>query len=209
MAYRRTLPGDALALEMPDGTVRQVLFAGARAVADALTPGRQFLDAIAISWGLLPLGSTFVSEASTPAETWDPGASKRVSGIAFGFAALGSEVELAAIHSSRDDEARRLAPLAAERYKRLARALRSPEGSQPHLRDALLVDVLKGQPEARGEDVVRAACSLHPDAARGFYLHDRARHFQCFSCGACGSEVDWLKAKYGLSREQATSLLAG
>ncbi|UYY76852.1 hypothetical protein [Sphingomonas sp. R1] len=209
MAYRRTLASDALALEMPDGTVRQVLFADERAVADALAPGRQILDGIAISWGLLPLGSMFVSKASRSAETWDSGSSSRVSGAAFGFAALGSDVGLYAIHSSSNAEARRSAPFVAKRYERLARALRSFEGSRRHLRDALVVDVLKGEPEACGEDMVRVTCSLHPDPGRGFYLHRHAHHFQCFSCGACGSEVDWLRAKYGLSRQHATSILAG
>jgi hypothetical protein len=206
MAYRQLQLENMLEIDMLDGSVRQVLFASRNATAGALAPGRHIIDRLAIERGLLPSDSTFVSHAKTRGKA--AAADRAVPARLLGFSPPKRGICHERISLAVDADARRSSPADATRYDRLVGALSAPEMSRDHLQDALLVDAIKGDLEVSDETAIRVTCSFHAATAKGLYVFGRSPRFHCFSCGADGGEVDWLTAKYGMSRDQATAIVA-
>jgi hypothetical protein len=119
--YAPTGHDDYLELFVFDGTCRGVIFENASAAMAALTPGRAEVDCVAVLQGFMPLGATFVSGA---------GIARRVSGDVDGDDAGDDEaIRRFASKSTRitpesDRLARDAAPVASDRYRRIAREMK-------------------------------------------------------------------------------------
>ncbi|KHA64781.1 hypothetical protein [Sphingomonas sp. Ant20] len=88
-------------------------------------------------------------------------------------------------------------------------ALQAERGSATHAAFALLVDALDGVAEGDPDrGAIRSCCSLHPDPTRDLYINRGGTRFQCFSCGAGGTEIDWLVVRRGVSRLEAGGIVA-
>lgn len=108
-----------------------------------------------------------------------------------------------------DATAREVRPASTGRYHELVDALQAERGSATHLAFALLVDALDGGADGDPDrGAVQSCCSLHPDPTRGLYINRGGTRFHCFSCGAGGTEIDWLVVRHGVSRLEAGGIVA-
>lgn len=214
MNYRDIGLPNYLELAMSDGRPKGVCFVEDEASRNALRAGRCELDRIAIERGLLPVGSSFVSRQGVGREpgltSGDAAGSRQmVSGTLLGFPDDDDFDPDDFITPEKDATAREVRPTSAGRYHSLVDALQAERGSSTHLAFALIVDALDGGVEGDPDrGAIRSCCSTHPDPTRGLYISGGGTRFHCFSCGAGGTEVDWLVLRHGISRMEAGRIVA-
>lgn len=122
--YVPTDYGDYLELLLFDGTCRGVIFEGVSAAKAALTPGRAEVDCVAVLQGFMPLGATFVSGAGVARraagdvqeeeEEEEDGDDEAIRG----FVARSKRITLESDRLARD-----AAPVASNRYSKIARGM--------------------------------------------------------------------------------------
>lgn len=119
--YARTDHDEYLELFVYDGTCRGVIFENASVAMAALTPGRAEVDCVAVLQGFMPLGATFVSGAGI-ARKPSGGVDEDDAGDAEAIRGFASKSKR--ITPESDRLARDAAPVASERYLRIAREMK-------------------------------------------------------------------------------------
>ncbi|USU06619.1 CHC2 zinc finger domain-containing protein [Sphingomonadaceae bacterium OTU29LAMAA1] len=212
MPYLTTDLESYLELPMRDGTFRGVCVVDEGARLQALAPGRSHLDRIGIEMGLLPRGSSLVSQPYVfPMALHgaaDGGEPVFTAAAALGLSGRGDRIGRGYIMSEDDAEARRRHPKDARRYDALADALASEPGDSCHLAFALLADALRSDAAVSPDvNAIRIRCAFHAGRERDLYVYRGGSRYHCFSCGGGGDELDWLVRRHGLSASQAASIL--